>query len=516
MATVDAPADAPPLSIGGSGSPGLARNALGLGGLLFCVATAAAPLTAMLFNVPIATMGAGSAGPAAFLVATLMLTVFAVGYVAMARRVTTTGGFYSFVSHSFGRVLGLGTAGLITFSYALFTAALAATFGYFASTTVRDFTGVDLPAWLYVFAGIAAVTVLAYFHIHLTSRLLGVTLISELVVLLVFGVAVLIHGGDSGIPAQAINPLQLPDNSEAVRVFGAAGVGVALFGAFWSWVGFEMAPNYAEETTESRRLMGVVTYASVIGLGLVYVFISWMFVAGWGAGKVADGVAAQFKGTYASAFYPLTDRYVGHGLTRLFEILIVTSCFACTLAFYNTASRYLFAMGREGILPRWLARTHDRHRSPYVASLVLTAAVTGYAVAFTLYDPTTTGTLAKFATWTPLLAVSGLLAVQALVSFGIVWYFWRQAREDFHWWRTLVAPALGGLAMVFSLVLLYRNRETLAGAKNVPFVTLIPAITLLVFLAGVGLAVWFRLRDPARYGAVGRFVHEDALTEEPA
>jgi hypothetical protein len=50
----------------------------------------------------------------------------------------------------------------------------------------------------------------------------------------------------------------------------------------------------------------------------------------------------------------------------------------------------------------------------------------------------------------------------------------------------------------------------------VPFVTLIPAITLLVFLAGVGLAVWFRLRDPARYGAVGRFVHEDALAEEPA
>ena len=33
------------------------------------------------------------------------------------------------------------------------------------------------------------------------------------------------------------------------------------------------------------------------------------------------------------------------------EILIVTSSFACTMAFYNTGARYLFALGREGVLP---------------------------------------------------------------------------------------------------------------------------------------------------------------------
>ena len=47
----------------------LAQNALGLSGVLFCIVTGAAPIAAMLFNVPVAVLGGGFAAPAAFLVA---------------------------------------------------------------------------------------------------------------------------------------------------------------------------------------------------------------------------------------------------------------------------------------------------------------------------------------------------------------------------------------------------------------------------------------------------------------
>ena len=46
--------------------------------------TGAAPIAAMLFNVPVAVFGGGYAAPRAFLVATLALTIFSVGYIAMA------------------------------------------------------------------------------------------------------------------------------------------------------------------------------------------------------------------------------------------------------------------------------------------------------------------------------------------------------------------------------------------------------------------------------------------------
>ena len=59
----------------------LAGGSLGLVGVLFCIVTGAAPITAMAFNVPVAVLGSGWAVPAAFLVATVVLTIFSVGYI---------------------------------------------------------------------------------------------------------------------------------------------------------------------------------------------------------------------------------------------------------------------------------------------------------------------------------------------------------------------------------------------------------------------------------------------------
>ena len=89
----------------------------------------------------------------------------------------------------------------------------------------------------------------------------------------------------------------------------------------------------------------------MIGLGVFYTIMSYTFVTGWGLTGSAKAVKSQFAGKIASAFYPLTDRYVGAWATLLMEILIVTSSFACTMSFYNTGARYLFALGREGVLP---------------------------------------------------------------------------------------------------------------------------------------------------------------------
>jgi hypothetical protein len=66
----------------------LKRDSLGLSAVFCCIATAAAPMTAILFNVPVIVSGADWAVPAAFIVALAMLLVFTVGYVEMARRVT--------------------------------------------------------------------------------------------------------------------------------------------------------------------------------------------------------------------------------------------------------------------------------------------------------------------------------------------------------------------------------------------------------------------------------------------
>ena len=51
-------------------------------------------------------------------------------------------------------------------------------------------------------------------------------------------------------------------------------MGAGFFGAFWSWIGFEMAPNYAEESRDPKKIMVPATYISVIGLGILYTFVT--------------------------------------------------------------------------------------------------------------------------------------------------------------------------------------------------------------------------------------------------
>ncbi len=483
---------------------------LGLPQVLFCIVTGAAPIAAMLFNVPVAVSGGGYAVPAAFILATVALTIFSIGYIEMARRVTAVGGFYTFITRGLGSVAGLGSGYLIAFCYVIFSAAVTGVTSYFASTSIDTWFSISIPAWAYQIVFLAMMTGFAWFHIELTAKILGVALVSEVIACIVLAIGVFAHGGGpDGLSAAPLNPADLFNNSAAIKVFGAAAVGVALFGAFWSWVGFEMAPNYAEESRNPNRIAKQALYGSVIGLGIFYVLISYVFVSGWGLNGSAQAVKDQFAGKFASAFYPLTDKYVGHWLTTVFQLLIITSSFACAMAFYNTGSRYIFSLARENLLPRSLGRVHPTQKGPVNASMLVTVIVGVYMLAFAISDSSTEAALLKLGTWTPLMGVLGILAVQGVCSVAIIRYFRTHEPEGFHPVRTLIAPILGFLAMAGACYLLIANRAALSGAGSATYIKLVPLVILVVFLIGCVTALAMRSRSPERYRQIGRFVREE-------
>ena len=499
---------------GAPSSPSLARNAVGLPSVLFMIVTGAAPITAMLFNVPVAVSGAGSAAPAGFLIATVALSIFSIGYVAMARRVSAAGGFYSFISHGLGQTAAAGAGILIWLCYIAFSASVLGVCGYFAHSTLHDFFSINVHAWIIELIALALMSALAWFHIEFTAKVLGICLTCEVLALAIFSVAVLVSG-QHHLSAEPFNPGDLFHNSSAIKVFGAGAAGVALFGAFWSWVGFEMAPNYAEESREPKKLMGPATYGSVIGLGILYTFVAWMFISGRGGLGSTRLVNAQFKGTIESAFYPLTTQYVGTGLTDVFKVLIITSSFACATAFYNTSARYTFSMARERLMPRYFAGTHKGHGSPHKASMLVTLLVLAWVVAFTASDSSDSAALLKLGTWPPLFGVLGILFVQALCSVAIVRYFLTQARDGFHWFRTLVAPIIGAAAMLGAVYLLIANRASLSGAGSAWFIKDLPWEALVVFAVGVALGLYLRTVDSARHANIGRHVFDGPVEAAP-
>jgi amino acid transporter len=496
---------------------GLARNALGLPQVLFCIVTGCAPIAAMLFNDYWAVYGGGWAAPSAFIMATVAFTVFSVGYVAMARRVTAAGGFYSFASHGFGQSAGMGVALLIAACYTLFAAGVTGVTAYFANATFNDWFSVDVPVWVWEFGTLGIMILLAFFHIELTAKILGFFLAIEVTALLVFAFATLFQP-KHGLVLDGLLPWNFFDSTGngTKAAFKVATVGAGFFGAFWSWIGFEMAPNYAEESKDPKKIMGPATYISVIGLGVLYTFVCWMLVVAYGKAGIIPGIQAQAAGDVASVFYPATDRAMGINiggesiLTRAFELTIVTGSFACQLAFFNTATRYFFSMGREGVLPKSLGKTHPVHHSPYYASSlvgVFSALIMG---GFLLYNSTALGALFYLGTWVPMMGNMGILSVMALVSLAIIRYFATTAKDGQHWWGTIVAPILACVAMVAATYLLIKYRTTLGGASGVPFVTWMWLPPLIVFLLGIALAQLYKARDRARFEGIGRYLHEDA------
>ena len=181
-------------------------GAVGILGVLFLTVTGAAPISAMLFNTPLSVgYGNGIGTPAGFAFATVILTIFSVGYVAMARKVTAAGGFYSFISHGLGRELGMASGLAMVVAYSVFEASLCGGFAYFASLKAQQY-GYNIEwYWLALFM-VALIGVLAYFDIHISARLLGIALISEVVFLLIFDVLIFGQGGEN-IQTAALNPV---------------------------------------------------------------------------------------------------------------------------------------------------------------------------------------------------------------------------------------------------------------------------------------------------------------------
>src|SRR6202042_2341450 len=234
----------------------------------------------------------------------------------------------------------------------------------FLSLKLNQF-GVNI-AWPWLaLAMVLIISILTYFDVRISSLVLAIGLISEVVILLIFDVFLLARGHVTAAPLNPVNAFKsFPADG---KLIAAGAIGIGLFFAFWSWVGFEMAPNYGEESRDPKRIVPRALYISVIGLGIFYAITSWASLAGYSTTKAA---IRQSQTNAAQYYLTPATQYAGHWVSSVMSYLIITGSFACGMAFHNTTARYMYSLGREGLLPKPLGRTHPKFKSPYIASVV--------------------------------------------------------------------------------------------------------------------------------------------------
>ncbi|GLZ40433.1 APC family permease [Actinokineospora sp. NBRC 105648] len=464
----------------------LAGQRVTTAGVVFFTASAATPLTVCAAIVTTGLAATGRLGlPLAFVVIALVLAVFSVGYVAMARRVPNAGAFYTYVSLGLGRPAGVGASWVALLAYNALQIGLYGAIGPTAAPLLSRWFGVDLQWWVIALIAWAVVAVLGLRRIKHSARVLLVLLAAEVALVLVYTVANFANPGDGSLGFEGLAPADL---------LGAA-LGPLLGLAVLGFVGFEQSAVFSEQASPSavRR----ATVICVGGLGLLYTLSSWSTIQAAGPEQVVAAAAAQPAGV----LFSLAEKNLGPWAADVGQVLLVTSVLAALISFHATCSRYTFALGRDRVLPAVLGHTTPRTGQPGPASLSQSAIALIVIIAYAVggWDPLTQlfyigGTAGAL----------GVLMLLSATAFATVRYLREHEDDDLRSARRF-APPIAAVAVTAILVLVVTNYALLLGVPPTsPLRWVIPVVFGLVAVAGCAYGVLLRKTRPQVYDAIGR------------
>lgn len=436
------------------------------------VVAAAAPLGAMIGNVPVGMILDNGAGlPALFLVAGVLIALLATGYLAMSRDIPSADGFADLVSAELGRYSGKATAFVAMIAYGAGTLSLSVGTGYFSSLILSEW--IDLPWWVWSSVAVVLVAFLGQRGADLSSRVLVVFMIAEFAVLAVVDVAILAKHGFSALPLSSFSLSQIFSGN----------IGPGLMIAFTSFIGIESAILYTKEAKRPAYAVPRATYGAVGIITVFYVLTVWLFIGSAGGGEQAVASATELEGDFVFA---VTGGNAGSAILTILQIFFCTSLLACTLALHNASVRYIHTLATDGSLPRGLSQLHARHNGPYRASIAVTVitVIVLACCAFSGADPY----IGLASSLTGLFTV-GIVGLQAIVAVATVVYFRKQ--KDTRMWTTLVAPGIGGVGIIAAVVLIVMNYSVLTGSTS-PIANSLPVLILIAAIVGVSVEIWQR------------------------
>ena len=233
----------------------------------------------------------------------------------------------------------------------------------------------------------------------------------------------------------------IPENTGVFGEYGWSGIMRAAGIVFLAYIGFDAVSTAAQEVKNPQRDLPIGIIGSLVICTILYVFFAFVMVGlvPYEQLNVAAPVAAAINKTPFLWLNGLIKLAIVAGLTSVVLVLLLGQ------------SRIFFTMSKDGLLPSLFSKVHPRFHTPWVASLILMAAVGG------------------FAAFAPLSLVGHLTSIGTLLAFAIV---------------------------CASVIVLRRTHPDLKRPFRTPWVPLIPLLGILTCLAmmfSLGLDTWIRL-----------------------
>ena len=426
------------------------------------------PVFVVAFMTTYVAAGAGFATPLAVFMAGL--GSIAVGYVIalFAMRHRAAGSLYTYIGRAFGPALGFIGGWIYIFALIISIAAMIIGIAGFTAGFLADFIDVHIYWLFFVIPEIIFLFVVSYFDVRWSTRVqLILVAVSALSVLILAGIIVF-HGGAEG---NSVAPF-VPTSTDK---FGNLAMGLIF--AMLMYTGYESAAVLAEEE-KNRQAIPMAIISSVILAMIFYVFVTYAFAIGFGqTGAIAWGQDS-------TALFTMAARYLGDWAVPIMFGMAILDAIAMSMAILNTVARVIYAMGRDGTLPRILGRTQPKYQTPHIANgVVLTIAL--------VFSGILSGIAGDWESGFSFMAAIAAIALEIIyVSIAVAgfFYFKRVMGTDYsifkHGIIPLIAISVPGAALYGSLL-------PQGGILNMA-----PYVVLFWIFLGIGIIYYLNYSNP--------------------
>ncbi|CDZ50253.1 APC family permease [Neorhizobium galegae] len=197
--------------------------------------------------------------------------------------------------------------------------------------------------------------------------------------------------------------------------------------AFFAMVGFEDSVNMAEECKEPSRMFPKVLLTGLAITGLIYVLVAISAITLVPAAELGQGETPLLKVVQAGApGFPI----------GIFAVITMFAVANSALINMMMASRLIYGMSREGVLPPVLGKVHPGRRTPYIA-IGFTSLLAVALILFAGGVPALGGTTALL-----------LLCVFAIVNVAVL-VLRKDTVEHKHFRTPTILPVLGAISCAF-------------------------------------------------------------------
>ncbi|MGE9761711.1 APC family permease [Pseudomonas sp. PDM20] len=334
--------------------------------------------------------------PSAYLVASVAMLFTALSYGRMAAAFPVAGSAYTYVRKSISPKLGFLAGWAVLLDY-LFLPMAIWLIG--AAYLHSAFPAVPQALWVLAFIGVT--TAINVVGLRLAKNINGVLMLVQFLVLIAFvGLAIHYITGDGSRPLWTLEPF-LKEGTQLPLIMGGAAI------ACYSFLGFDAVSTLTEETHEPRKTIPrAILLITLIGGGI--------FIAASYFVQLAHP-SVEFQNA-DSAAYEIARNIGGDLFVSFFLIGLIVGQFTSGLSAQASASRLLFAMGRDGVLPRpFFGRISKRFETP-VNSIVLCGVVALLALHM---DVTTSTSFINF----------GAFLAFSLVNLSVIFHYYLNAER---------------------------------------------------------------------------------------